>query len=521
VPRQGLFSLVLLGLLLAVPAAAQGATFAPTRLDDPTPDGCQASDCSLREAVIAANANPGADAVELGEGTYGLSIPPAAVDSGAASGDLNAVDLTIVGAGAEQSVIDGAGLDRVLCVCSNAPGSDGTVSLVQGVTIQGGRGEEGGGVALLHSSLALVDDVIRGNTVFGDGADGAGIYAIGSLLLERTTVEDNHADANGGGLYLDPLPGGSPKTVIDASTFARNSAVYSGGAGNNGGLQGGAAEMTVINSTFEGNVVGGSGGAVDTFGGATTHLQSVTVVRNAADVDNAKAPQESNGGLGGGVQSSGGGVTTVANSLIAANSAGTTGLNPDCSGSFVSLGGNLITDATGCEGFTQPNDRSGVLLTPGKLAGNGGATETVALPPASLAHAIGFACPPTDQRGAARAARCDAGAYERVTCGLRPVNLIGTPGPDTLLGSSRGDVILAMDGDDRLIGRGGSDTICGGPGRDVLAGGPGRDRLFGDIGRDTIHGGPGYDACSGGRGRDRVRGCQIRSGISSSTPPGY
>jgi RTX calcium-binding nonapeptide repeat (4 copies) len=513
----------LAALLIAAaawPAAADADTFVPTRLDDPAPDGCEASDCSLREALIAANAHPGADTVQLGEGTYGLSIPPAAPGSDASSGDLNGLDVTIVGAGAGKTVIDGGGGDRVLCICSDGPGSDGTASLVQGVTIQGGRGEEGGGVALLHSSLALVDDAVRGNTVSGDDADGAGIYAVGSLLLERTTVEDNHADGKGGGLYLDPLPGESPKTVVDASTFARNSAVYSGGAGNNGGLGGGAPEMTVVNSTFEGNVVGGSGGGVDTFSGATTHLQGVTVVRNAADVDSAKAAGESNGGLGGGVQSSGGGVTTAANSVIAANSVGKTGLDPDCSGSFVSLGGNLVTDATGCDGFTQPNDRTGVLLTPGKLADNGGSTETVALPPASLAHAIGFACTPTDQRGVPRPARCDAGAYQRVTCGLRPVNLVGTAGPDTLLGSSRSDVILAMAGDDRLIGHGGADTICGGGGRDTLFGGPGRDRLFGDSGRDTIHGGPGYDACSGGRGRDRVRGCQIRSGISSSTPFG-
>src|SRR5205823_14516056 len=135
----------------------------------------------------------------------------------------------------------------------------------------------------------------------------------------------------------------------------------------------------------------------DTFNGATTHLQGVTVVRNVADADNAKAAGEPNGGLGGGVQSSGA-VTTAANSLIAGNDIGKTGLDADCSGSFVSLGGNLVTDASGCDGFTQPNDRTGVVLTPGKLADNGGPTETVALPAASLAHAIGFERAPADQR---------------------------------------------------------------------------------------------------------------------------
>src|SRR5687768_11484088 len=58
-------------LVCAAPLFA--ADFSPTRFDDPAPDGCRAGDCSLREALIAANAAPGRDRILLAAGTYALS----------------------------------------------------------------------------------------------------------------------------------------------------------------------------------------------------------------------------------------------------------------------------------------------------------------------------------------------------------------------------------------------------------------------------------------------------------------
>ena len=55
---------------------AFGATFTVTRTDD-TSDGSCDADCSLREAVIAANAAPGADTVLLPAGSYDLTITDA------------------------------------------------------------------------------------------------------------------------------------------------------------------------------------------------------------------------------------------------------------------------------------------------------------------------------------------------------------------------------------------------------------------------------------------------------------
>ena len=60
-----------------------------TRYDDPVPNGCSAGDCSLREAVVAANADVDFDRILLSAGRYELTQPGS--DENAAGGDLEAV----------------------------------------------------------------------------------------------------------------------------------------------------------------------------------------------------------------------------------------------------------------------------------------------------------------------------------------------------------------------------------------------------------------------------------------------
>jgi hypothetical protein len=107
-PSHLLILLVLLAgsfLTSSVPARA-AQTFVVTRRNDPTPNGCQIDDCSLREAIIAANAAPGADTIVLNEGGYILARQ--GEDQTAFNGDLDITDsLTITGAGATRTTIDG------------------------------------------------------------------------------------------------------------------------------------------------------------------------------------------------------------------------------------------------------------------------------------------------------------------------------------------------------------------------------------------------------------------------------
>src|SRR5439155_2998816 len=104
---------LLFGLGVVLPAAA--ATFTVTKTAD-TNDGNCDTDCSLREAIIAANASPGMDTIIIPPGTYLLSIPGMEEDA-AATGDLDITDgLILTGAGAASTIIDGGGVDRVFHV---------------------------------------------------------------------------------------------------------------------------------------------------------------------------------------------------------------------------------------------------------------------------------------------------------------------------------------------------------------------------------------------------------------------
>ena len=64
---------VLLLLLAAAVPPVQAAVFIPTKLTD-SADGACAADCSLREAILAANAADGPDFIVLNPGTYVLSV---------------------------------------------------------------------------------------------------------------------------------------------------------------------------------------------------------------------------------------------------------------------------------------------------------------------------------------------------------------------------------------------------------------------------------------------------------------
>jgi len=87
--RSLVIPLTLLVLGLGAPRAWGVTTFTPTRFDDPPPGTCDPGDCSLREAIIAANGLAGPDDIVLAAGTYTLSIPGTGENS-AADGDLDA-----------------------------------------------------------------------------------------------------------------------------------------------------------------------------------------------------------------------------------------------------------------------------------------------------------------------------------------------------------------------------------------------------------------------------------------------
>src|SRR6185369_15849172 len=160
---------------LAIPARAAAATITVTTTADSAAGDGQ---CSLREAILAANsdaavdacpAGAGPDVIVLPAGTYALTRTGAGEDAGA-TGDLDiASDITLRGAGSATTVVRADGLgDRAIHVLST-----GTATLEQ-LTIRGGAARFGGGI-YNAGSLALVGCAVTANTATGGaGAGGVG-----------------------------------------------------------------------------------------------------------------------------------------------------------------------------------------------------------------------------------------------------------------------------------------------------------------------------------------------------------
>ena len=129
-----------LAALGALAGAADAAVFVVTKTADGA-DGVCDRDCSLREAVIAANASPGPDTVVLPAGFYDLTIQDAAAGSdenAAQTGDLDVTGggFTLEGAGSTVTEIDARELgNRILHVQRNF---DTAPIAIRGVALEGG-----------------------------------------------------------------------------------------------------------------------------------------------------------------------------------------------------------------------------------------------------------------------------------------------------------------------------------------------------------------------------------------------
>ncbi|MFZ1474955.1 MAG: hypothetical protein WAV79_18720, partial [Anaerolineae bacterium] len=144
--KIGLLVMALLGALfgwhdsprstvVSVPAAIFTVNSVNDAVDLVAGDGsCDSSaqpndQCTLRAAIQETNALAGADTIMLPTGTYTLTIPGIA-ENLAATGDLDIRDsLTLIGAGAAATVIDGGALDRVFHLVTN-----GSTMQISGVT---------------------------------------------------------------------------------------------------------------------------------------------------------------------------------------------------------------------------------------------------------------------------------------------------------------------------------------------------------------------------------------------------
>jgi hypothetical protein len=180
---------------------------------------------SLRSAIMAANAQPGADTILLPSGVFRLTIAGAGEDA-AASADLDILsDLTIQGRGPNSTIIDGNGLDRVFHVLR------GITSIAQ-LTIQNGRSDNGGGVLNAGGQVTLSGVVVQNNMAIGaDGAAGAS-GVIGGTPQDLTGKPGQNGGAAAGG-GIDNASGSL--TLVDSIIRFNQALGGRGGRGGNGG----------------------------------------------------------------------------------------------------------------------------------------------------------------------------------------------------------------------------------------------------------------------------------------------
>ncbi|HWQ15714.1 MAG TPA: right-handed parallel beta-helix repeat-containing protein, partial [Roseiflexaceae bacterium] len=356
-----------------------------------------ASVCTLRAALQHANALSGMQAITFAvSGTITLS--PAAVDpmrpeiepDGIADLDITQ-DVIIIGR--RQITLDGAGDPEIGGVLHVAAGVRATVV---GLTIRDGAGLSGAGVRN-EGNLTLIDSVVTGNSA---AQSGGGISNEGVLSLVQVTVSDNSASSDGGGINN---PAGSQLTIAD-STISGNAAT--GLLADGGGIST-AGKATLTNVTVSDNRAAQDGGGIAVLGGGTDalRLNNVTVAGNTAD---ASHTDENHSGDGGGISiQNGSGDVTLMNSLLAGNEDLSSGIGvqvrPDCAGSFISLGYNLVGVAgTGgadrCIPAAGPGDQLGSAAHPllaglGPLQDRGGPTKTRPLLTGSPALEAGSPAP--------------------------------------------------------------------------------------------------------------------------------
>lgn len=427
--RPVITALLACAALAAAPAGAADLIVTDTG-DGPT-SSCAPQDCSLREAVLAANLTPEDDRILMGPGTHTLAL--AGADDTAAAGDLDIGPglVTLVGAGADATTVDGGGVDRVFHVLT------GGRLVLTGLTVRGGAATGGGGAVLSGGDLVLRRTTLTANTAT---ADGSAIEATaGSLDLGEVTVAGNTAGSGAalrtqatvvsrlervrvtGNSTTGSGPGGIENLgtmLIAGSTISTNTAGLNSSAGgvrnqsgvltitdstiagntsptsDSGGLFIPAGLVSLRRVTISGNTADSNGGALRSQGTAAVLIEDSTITGNSSSADPVAALGDSR--------------MLVRGSIVAGNG------GDGCGGTLVSLGGNL-SEAAGCAALAGAGDTAGADPLLGPLSDNGGPTQTHALLAGSPAlDAGGDGCAPADQRGVGRplGGACDAGAVE-------------------------------------------------------------------------------------------------------------
>jgi len=245
--------------------------------------------CTLRAAIEEANANEEADTITLPANTYTLSLGQLTISE----------KVTITGAGAGSSIIDGNNASRIFLVDAEGVG---TISL-QSVTLTRGKvsnTSDGGAIYNNRSLLELKNIELKNNTA---GYGGAIFNNTGTVTMESAKLSNNKASTEGGAIHHFNETSANPKP-----------------------------RMTLTNVVVENNESFSAGGGI--------YVNPVTdfILRNSTISGNKITSAD---GVGGGLFING--TATIENSFIVSNETKTSG----CSDTGGCSGGGIAIDTTG------------------------------------------------------------------------------------------------------------------------------------------------------------------------------
>ncbi len=430
---------------------------------------------SLREAIIAANAEPDADVIYLADDKYEVNLTGGGSDE--YIGDLNITNpLTIIGDSnpgtADGTTIDGKNQSRQFSIVDA-----GEVTL-SNLHFHNGIETGDGGAIYTNNTLLTMDNVTAHNNEAGRG----GVLYAGlnsNVNLHDVSFYNNIATANGGAIYVEQDASNYSNNAIvhiydsafsanaakDGGTKGPGGAIYNGGGthayrttfDNNSGSDGGAiynlGELRTHDTTFKNNDADNSGGALFTTGPA--YLNRTLISTNTAttgagaynqdylEISDSTLAKNVASGNGGAIMANGS-TTTLIRSTVVDNEAAThsameinsstvnytgslfsrnnnTSSDPDIGGTgsaFNSQGFNLTTTSLQGSIATDIVIPGGDAKLAANLASNGGIVESYALVADSPAVNAGAAIDNNsattivDSTGVPRNTVADIGSFE-------------------------------------------------------------------------------------------------------------
>jgi len=253
--------------------------------------------------------------------------------------------------------------------------------------------------------------ILDGFTITGgNGSDGGGIYCYGtSPIISNCVITANSAGQDGGGIYND---GGALK--VTNCVFSENSADTGAGPGGGGGMYNRGGSAVIVNCVFSGNYS-------DAFGGGMFSTDCNPIVTNCTFSGNWAYF------AGGAIYSSGTATPALSNCILWGDGAGSAGDeiegSPTVTYSNVQGGYSGVGNSSADPNFADPNDPTGpdaifgtlddgLRLTAGSDCIDSGDNNAISLNTDIIGNIRKVDDPDTNDAGSGTAPIVDRGAYE-------------------------------------------------------------------------------------------------------------